>query len=41
MLIVSPRALRTIIEVSIESGMETAMIRVLRQLPRKTKIMRR
>jgi hypothetical protein len=38
-LMVSPRALRTMIDVRIESGMETAMIRVLRQLPRKTKIM--
>ncbi len=38
MLMVSWRALKTMIEVRIESGMETAMIRVLRQLPRKTRI---
>ena len=38
MLIVSPRALRTMIDVRIESGIETAMISVLRQLPRKSRI---
>ena len=38
MLIVSPSALSTMIEVRIESGMETAMISVLRQLPRKSRI---
>ena len=35
MLMVSPSALRTRIDVRIESGIETAMISVLRQLPRK------
>ena len=35
MLIVSPSALSTMIEQRIESGIETAMITVLRQLPRK------
>ena len=39
MLIVSPSALITISDVSTESGIETAMIKVLRQLPRKTRIM--
>ena len=39
MLIVSPRAESTRIDVRIESGIETAMITVLRQLPRKIKIM--
>jgi hypothetical protein len=38
-LIVSPRELRTMTDVRIESGIDTAMIKVLRQLPRKTKIM--
>ena len=38
MLMVSPSALMTMIEVRIESGMETAMIIVLRQLPRKIRI---
>ena len=38
MLMVSPSALSTMIEVRIESGMETAMITVLRQLPRKIRI---
>ena len=38
MLMVSPRALRQMIEVRIESGIETAMITVLRQLPRKIRI---
>ena len=38
MLIVSPSALSTMIELRIESGIETAMITVLRQLPRKTRI---
>ena len=38
MLMVSPRALSTRMEVRIESGMETAMISVLRQLPRKSRI---
>ena len=36
MLIVSPSALSTISEVSTESGIETAMISVLRQLPRNS-----
>ena len=40
MLMVSPRALSTRIEVRIESGIETAMISVLRQLPRKSRIIR-
>ena len=38
MLIVSPSALSTMIEQRIESGIDTAMITVLRQLPRKTRI---
>ena len=38
MLMVSPSALSTMIELRIESGIETAMITVLRQLPRKTRI---
>ena len=38
MLIVSPSALSTMIEARIESGIETAMISVLRQLPRKSRI---
>ncbi len=38
MLMVSPMALRTMIEVRIDSGIETAMISVLRQLPRKIRI---
>ena len=38
MLIVSPSALSTQIEVRIESGMEMAMISVLRQLPRNSRI---
>ena len=40
MLMVSPRKLSTMTEVRIESGIETAMIRVLRQLPRKSRIIR-
>ena len=39
MLKVSPSALSTITEVRIESGMEIAMISVLRQLPRNSRIM--
>ena len=39
MLMVCPNALRQMIEVKIESGIETAMITVLRQLPKKTRIM--
>jgi hypothetical protein len=39
-LIVSCNALSTIIEVRMESGMETAMINVLRQLPRKSRIIK-
>ena len=38
MLIVSPSALSTMIELRIESGIDTAMITVLRQLPRNTRI---
>ena len=38
MLIVSPSALRTMIELRIDSGIETAMMTVLRQLPRNTRI---
>ena len=38
MLMVSPSALSTMIEVRIDSGIETAMISVLRQLPRKSRI---
>ena len=40
MLIVSPIALSTIMDVRIARGMEVAMISVLRQLPRKTRIMK-
>ena len=39
-LMVSPIRLRTITEVRIESGIETAMMRVERQLPRKSRIIR-
>ena len=39
MLIVSPSALNTKIEHRMESGMDMAMIIVLRQLPRNTRIM--
>ena len=38
MLIVSPSALSTMIEQRIDSGIDMAMISVLRQLPRKTRI---
>ena len=38
MLMVSPSRLRAMTEDRIESGMETAMMTVLRQLPRKTRI---
>ena len=38
MLIVSPSALSTMIELRIDSGIETAMISVLRQLPRNSRI---
>ena len=38
MLIVSPSALSTMIEARIDSGIETAMISVLRQLPRNSRI---
>ncbi len=38
-LIVWPRKLSTITDVRMESGIEMAMISVLRQLPRKTRIM--
>ena len=37
-LIVSPSMLSAITELRIESGMDTAMMTVLRQLPRKTRI---
>jgi hypothetical protein len=37
MLMVSPIALRTMIDVRIERGIETAMISVLRQLPKNIK----
>ena len=40
MLIVSPSALMTMMEVRIDSGIDTAMINVLRQLPRKIRIIR-
>jgi hypothetical protein len=40
MLMVSPKKLRMMIEVRIDSGMETAMINVLRQLPRKIRIIK-
>jgi hypothetical protein len=39
MLIVSPIALNAMIEVRTAKGIEVAMIRVLRQLPRKVRIM--
>ena len=39
MLMVSPSAPSTIRETRMERGMDTAMMRVLRQLPRKTRIM--
>ena len=39
MLMVSPSAARQMIEVRIDSGMEIAMISVLRQLPRNSRIM--
>ena len=38
-LIVSPSALSTMIDVRIDSGIEIAMMSVLRQLPRKSRIM--
>ena len=38
MLIVSPSALSMMIEVRIDSGIEIAMISVLRQLPRNSRI---
>ena len=38
MLIVSPSALSTMIDVRIDSGIDTAMITVLRQLPRNIRI---
>ncbi len=41
MLMVSPSRLSTMIDVRIESGIETAMISVLRQLPRKSRIISR
>ena len=40
MLIVSPIALSTIIEVRIANGIEVAIITVLRQLPRNVRIMK-
>src|SRR5271154_7126317 len=40
MLMVSPIALNAMIEVRIASGMDVAMIKVLRQLPRKVRIMK-
>ena len=40
MLMVSCRTLSTMIDVRIESGIETAMISVLRQLPRNIRIIR-
>src|SRR5438034_1147666 len=38
MLMVSPSRLRVMTDARIESGMDTAMMRVLRQLPRKSRI---
>ena len=38
MLIVSPSALSTMSDVRIDSGIEIAMMRVLRQLPRNSRI---
>ena len=40
MLIVCPNRLSTITDVKIYNGMEIAIIRVLRQLPRKSKIIK-
>jgi hypothetical protein len=40
MLTVSPKAERIASDIRIDSGIETAMIRVLRQLPRKSRIIR-
>ena len=40
MLIVSCSALRTMIDVRIDSGIEIAMVNVLRQLPRNSRIIR-
>ncbi len=40
MLMVSPSEVKTTIEVRIESGMEVQTMSVLRQLPRKSRIMR-
>ena len=40
MLMVSPRKLRIRMEVRMERGMEMAMMSVLRQLPRKSRIIR-
>ena len=41
MLMVWPRKLSTMTEVRIDSGIDTAMISVLRQLPRNSRIIRR
>jgi hypothetical protein len=38
MLMVSPRKLRIMTDVRMDSGMEIAMIKVLRQLPRNSRI---
>ena len=40
MLMVSPKKLRAMIETRMDSGMETAMISVLRQLARKIRIIK-
>jgi len=39
MLMLSPKALSTQMDVRIDKGIETAMISVLRQLPRNSRIM--
>ncbi len=40
MLMVSPRKLRIMTDVKMDSGIEMAMINVLRQLPRKSRIIK-
>ncbi len=40
MLMVSPRKLSVMTEVKMERGMEMAMIRVLRQLPKNNRIIK-
>ena len=40
MLMVSPSALRTMTDVKMDSGIDMAMIKVLRQLPRNSRIIK-